>query len=432
MLRKYFGRVNQDETGGIAIFGLYIFVAMAIMAGVAIDVSNLVAAKTQLQVTADMAAHAALYSRDTNDREAAIAAALDLVEVTMPAETYGTVLTDSEIIFGDYDEATDTFTADKDSKSAVLIETRRLSDNANAVSSLLLQLAGIADWDVAVQSLFVTFRPTCFREGFVADGVVDIQSNNGFSNGFCIHSNSYVSINSNNTFEAGTIVSMPDTEDLDLPNSGWRTNDGLDLALREGAYRMRIINKLEDIILGLATGDPEYRPDYIIPGYFHRPAARNMYGGSFASGAVHIVTCLDRRLEITGTDLRHTVIIADCPIKFDNGMVIEDSVIATTDTSDRSISAASGLVLGANDGCAEGGGVQLITLGGMNFAADLSVYGSQLLAEGDIEFAANAEGIEGASMIAGGTVSGTSNMNMGFCGAGMESNFEAEYFRLAL
>ena len=54
-----------------------------------------------------------------------------------------------------------------------------------------------------------TYRPGCLREGFVADKMVDIQSNNGFESGFCIHSNVGISINQNNTFEAGTIVSMP-------------------------------------------------------------------------------------------------------------------------------------------------------------------------------------------------------------------------------
>ena len=29
-----------------------------------------------------------------------------------------------------------------------------------------------------------------------------------------------------------------------------------------------------------------------------------------------------------------------------------------------------------------------------------------------------------------GTISGTSNMTMGFCGDGMEDSFRAEYFRL--
>lgn len=67
----------------------------------------------------------------------------------------------------------------------------------------------------------------------------------------------------------------------------------------------------------------------------------------------------------------------------------------------------------------------------MSFASGLMVFGSQLIASGDIDFAANANGIMGASMIAGGRIDGTSNMDMGFCGSGMENNYEANYFRLA-
>lgn len=67
----------------------------------------------------------------------------------------------------------------------------------------------------------------------------------------------------------------------------------------------------------------------------------------------------------------------------------------------------------------------------MKFAANLAVFGSQLVATGDLVFAARADGIKGASMIAGGLISGTSNMSMGFCGQNVDS-YEAEYFRLVL
>lgn len=95
-----------------------------------------------------------------------------------------------------------------------------------------------------------------------------------------------------------------------------------------------------------------------------------------------------------------------------------------------SFSASSGLTLGKNDGCAEGGGVQLVTLGGMSLSANLAMYGSQLLAMKDIEFAARADGFQGAAIVSGGFISGTSNMNMSFCGTGMEDNFVAQYFRM--
>jgi len=105
-------------------------------------------------------------------------------------------------------------------------------------------------------------------------------------------------------------------------------------------------------------------------------------------------------------------------------------VIATTNTSAKSINAPSTLQIGKNDSCAEGNGAQILTLGGVDLAADMRMYGGQIIAKGDVAFAANANGIEGASIIAGGTISGTSNMTMGFCGDGMEDSFRAEYFRL--
>ena len=67
----------------------------------------------------------------------------------------------------------------------------------------------------------------------------------------------------------------------------------------------------------------------------------------------------------------------------------------------------------------------------MSFPADLQIFGSQLLAKGDITFAANANGVQGASLIAGGEISGTSNMNMGLCGTGMEDNIEVNYYRMS-
>ena len=70
-------------------------------------------------------------------------------------------------------------------------------------------------------------------------------------------------------------------------------------------------------------------------------------------------------------------------------------------------------------------------MGSVNFPANLSIYGSQIIALGDIDFEANANGVEGVSMVAGGQIDSTSNMAMGFCnGSGLENRFEAEYFRV--
>ena len=129
--------------------------------------------------------------------------------------------------------------------------------------------------------------------------------------------------------------------------------------------------------------------------------------------------------------LREVVIISPCEIKFTAGSSIEDARIISKNTSSDSMNAPAGLRVGRNDTCDPDGGAQLITNGGMRFPADLQLYGAQLMAKGDISFAANASGVQGASLIAGGEISGTSNMNMGLCLDGMEDNIEIAYFRLA-
>ena len=70
-------------------------------------------------------------------------------------------------------------------------------------------------------------------------------------------------------------------------------------------------------------------------------------------------------------------------------------------------------------------------MGSVSTASALSGYGAQILAAGDIQFTANASGIEGVSFIAGGRIDGTSNSSMGFCDNNGVDNFQrAPYFRM--
>jgi len=430
-LTKSFQNWIDDERGGIAIFGLYMFMSVLIMAGLAIDMSHLINNKTRLQIAADTAAHAALYNRDTKSADDSKVAALAVANAAMPSGRYGDVLKVTDIHFGSFDFADQSFTIDENSRSAVLVTTNQLASRANPISSFLLQFIGFAEWDVSVDSVFVTYRPACLREGFVADGIVDIQSNNEFWSGFCIHSNTHVELNSNNTFEAGTIVSMPDEESIVLPNSGWSTNDGLRAALREGSYEMRLVHKLPDIITQLSNADAEYIPAGINRTDIRRLNENKLAAGRLEPGYIYIANCSAGTLTIDATTVSNVVLLTPCAITFSKGTIVEDSIIVSTNTGDRSIYAPSDLQIGRDDDCAAAGGSKVLTMGGMKFAANLAVFGSQLVATQNIEFAARAEGIEGASMIAGGLISGTSNMSMGFCGDNVEG-YEAEYFRLAL
>ncbi len=436
MLSSSLKKIRQfysDESGGVTAFSMFILIGTLFVGGYAIDVGNVMTARTQLQIAADASAHAALLTRELKSEGEAIAAAHEIALLNMPESLFGTVLNDADIVFGEYDSNAQSFVPKSGSRGAVQVTTRRTLENGNEVATYLLRLVGLDDWNLTTTAIFTTYRPTCLREGFVAEGPVDVQSNNTYSNGFCIHSNSYVSLNSNNYFEPGTVVSMPNLDDIELPNSGFKTNTGLADALREGSWNIRIINRIDALISGLATFDPLYLPSYITSNTKKGFSSRDVTQADLEEGRLHTYTCSGgAALTIKANVIvKNVVIVTSCDVKFEQGVQIISSVIATTSTSSKSMSASSGLQVGLNDDCAVGGGSQLVTAGSMSFPSDLQIYGSQLLAKNDISFSANADGIQGAAIVAGGTISGTSNMAMGFCGAGMDANFNAEYFKLA-
>ncbi|MCH8309678.1 MAG: nucleoside hydrolase [Chloroflexi bacterium] len=182
----------------------------------------------------------------------------------MPAARFGSLLTAEDIQFGYWDRDANKFEIDPTSKDGVYVDISRLASKNNSVGTYFLRFAGFNSWDVRRGAVFETYIPTCFREGFVADGIVDVQSGNWYTNGFCIHSNAHVELSSNNYFAANTVVSMPDKMSVVLPTSGFATNEGLQGALHDSAYQIRILNRLQEIMEDLYSGGIDYAPDYII------------------------------------------------------------------------------------------------------------------------------------------------------------------------
>lgn len=431
----------RGESGAMSVLNLYFLMALAICAGVAIDVSNVVAARTQLQTVADAAAHTALVEREWHDADDAKDSAVAMVLANMPESRFGDVLTADSIKFGEYDRATGVFTVDDTSRDAVWVETERLSSNGNSVSTFLLQFVGLWDWDVRTTSVFETFRPTCLIEGFVADDVIDIQSNNSYFNGFCIHSNNHVTVNNNNFFEAGTVVSMPDADDIvvNITGNGEDKNVGLEDALREGRWFIKILNRIAEIERGLQIRTHRYARSYTsnfdvvqidVDMRHLRQGNKYVIGpGDLQAGRIYRVDC--QKVDFKSGTYDRIVFIADCPVELSNGVVLTDVVLLTTFDGSKAFYSPANIVLGRNDSCASGGGAQIVTNGDVDFSAGVEMYGSQIIAGGNVEFSSNADGLQGASIVAGGRIDSTSNMNFSFCGTGMEHSFLAEYFRLA-
>jgi len=451
-MAKKIAKFFRREDGGITALSLQMVIGTLVLGGLAIDFANGQATKTQLLLTADAAAQAALVTRewDTSSGYAdSKAMAIKIAMLNMPPSKYGTVLQDKDILFGDWDADKDLFTPDPDSKDAVYVRTRRESILGNGLVTYMMGTTRAGDLDVNAGSVFETYYPTCFREGVVAQDVAEMQSNSEYKPGFCIHSQTYVSVNSNNTFDPGTVVSMPDVADISLPSSGYDSNTGLKPALRSGAYNLKILKRLQDIYngimvtpndpqIGVMSKDSPYYRDYITSSNIvtvKAQGATTLDPSKFLTGRIHYMECKNDKSHKqigAGFTLDNMILVTDCRLQFGSGAEIQNSVIFTINTDPKSLYAASDFVIGKDDNCSAGGGVQMVTYGGIDFAAQVSIYGSQVLALGDIALTANADGIEGASIVAGGRADITSNGAFGFCGgAGMENNYEAAYFRMA-
>ncbi|QJF50666.1 pilus assembly protein TadG-related protein [Roseobacter ponti] len=480
-LKQTFAEEEDGSATPLAIFFCLIFI---VMGGLAVDYHKAVSEYTEMQIAADTAAHAALYTREFESAEDSVDMAMQTIGEMLPDIQFGDAIISSDVEFGVWDPDTQQFTVDSSSKTSVRVWAEMEPSRGNTSRTILLSMIGFDDFTLRTNAVYDTYYPPCFNEGFVADNVVDIQSNNSYTDGFCIHSNTYVSINQNNFFEPGTVVSMPDLANLDIPSSGFEKNEGLESALRTGKYRQRLLRRLPEMIQSYYDGSYEYAemagitsdttPIILSEPVSATAAGGNGNGNGNGSGTttepdpttdpdgdttdgggntamiplgtgkksvtpanfplanrIYTTVCSGNGdITFSADTFSDFVLVTNCDIKFANGTILDGTILATTSTDAKSVS-ASHVQMGLDDHCSPDSGSIILTMGGFEAASGLAGYGAQILAAGDIQFAAQADGIEGVSFIAGGRIDGTSNMNMGFCdGYGNQDHLRAPYFRM--
>ena len=471
----------HEESGAATPLAIGFAIIFIVLGGIALDFNKAVAERTQMQMATDSAAHAALYTWEFEDTQTSTTTAMATINGMLPDVAFRDALLASDINYGYWDPALASFTIDAGfeedredpRRSAVQAFAELEPSRGNESKNILLSIIGWDTFTIRASSVYASYYPPCFTEGFVGDDIVDMQSNSSYLDGFCMHSNTHVSLNQNNFFESGTVVSMPTLADLDIPESGFEKNEGLQAALRQGSHRLRILRQMPMMYESLRTGNPKFaemaevteRDTPLYPldlagnGANAGPTEEEVMAAMAAmeSGNEIPMDALPRmnsndtgkktvvpinfaprkrifRAECTGNgDITFTaghyedfVLVTDCPIKFANNVVLDGVLIATeADVS------ASILQIGLDDNCAADGNASIWTMGSFNSAANLSGYGAQILAYGDIDFTANAGGLEGVSFITFGKIEGTSEGAMGYCnGQGTENFAVAPYFRM--
>jgi len=409
-------RLGRNDAGGATIWMLFWTLGFLMLGGVAVDTAKAWRMEVMLRAAADAAAHAAVIDLVTLGETEAKKTALGYADAMLPRDRYGEVLRGEDIEFGAWDPVRRTFEAAEEPDS-VRLTLRRSEINGNGEPTTLLRLVGQFDWDLSAQSVArvvmgVPERPEtndCWNNGMISRQFVRTRSNNVFSD-VCIHGETGVGFRNNNDFVRATLVSMPDLGMLDLPGSGFQRNWGLDDRLIARDNDPWIVDHVDEMIeelrvdnLAVEIDVDAFRLEDLAPGVTY-------WIGCGTAGTLTIPK---------DAVLQDMILLTDCAVDFSRGVVLIDTTIGTTgdaaSASGHTVSTPAGLMLGVDDDCTPGGGARLLIDGTFHSAAKLRMNGSQIIASGEVKLAAQARGLDGFSVLAGGDIDVTSNNGFGAC-----------------
>ncbi len=141
----------QDQRGSVfAIIGIGLVMAAGLTA-LAVDMGYLYGLKGRLQTTADFAVLAAV--TQLPDEDAARTMALDYAAKNMPASEHGGVLANADVVTGNWDSSTRTFTPAGNPINAVRVVTRRSQANGNAAGLFFARILGFDEVDVETTAI---------------------------------------------------------------------------------------------------------------------------------------------------------------------------------------------------------------------------------------------------------------------------------------
>jgi Flp pilus assembly pilin Flp len=315
-------------------------------------------------------------------------------------------------------------------RSAVVIDS-----GVNLESRIVMEKVEVVDpLEEIYKSPPISMKYACFNEGMVAAGEAQIRSMNYFGPGFCLHGNQGVWLRNNNTFAFGSVVSTADENNLDTPGSD--NNEGLNEAFQIAKLDIDVASTLLDSFAHLIDPSLNGRPKYLDPtASVVQLKSTTLQQNSIQQGRVHSVVCSKKNETLTFKNmyaLQNAAIITNCAIKIDSNFTMKNSILATTNTDKFSIHSASSLQIGQNDACTEGGGAQILTMGGVKISSGLELYGGHIVAVENIEIAAQING-QGALILSGKDLSGTSNITMLSCNSkGMEDNIVMTWWEFLL
>ncbi len=153
-IRGHIKAFLHDQRGSVLTIMGFGLVMAAGFTALAVDMSYLYALKGRLQTTADFAALAAV--TQLPDDDAAEDTALEYAAKNMPASEHGGVLANADVVAGNWDGSSRTFTPAGDPINAIRVVTRRSQANGNAAGLFFARVLGFNQVDVETTAIAST------------------------------------------------------------------------------------------------------------------------------------------------------------------------------------------------------------------------------------------------------------------------------------
>lgn len=180
-------RFMKHERGSIATIAAGSIFAMVAFSAVCVDGGHLYMTQGRLQIAADAAALAAAQFAGGSQSQGVVGAN-ELAQLNMPSARYGDVLTDGDIVYGNWSATTRTFTPNGSPANAVEVTTRYQAPTFFAaifgVSNISLQTTAIARFTSQATPCVLALDPS-------ASSAIRLDSNAEIRSPGCrVHSNS--------------------------------------------------------------------------------------------------------------------------------------------------------------------------------------------------------------------------------------------------
>ena len=370
---------------GILQFGLFFFIQHNMVhaaregtRSLAIrEVTATEAEEIALSHLADAAASAgAIFIPNENDVQAV---AQEFATKNMSSANHGTVLADSDVVTGNWNGATHSFTAGGNPLNAVRVIARRAEANGNTVQLFFAGVLGFNESDVSAVAIAVkTGGSDCFDEGVLAGGQVII-GQDAILEDYCAYGGEGVSLGQNASVSEGSKIGAPEIAMIEFGQDSHVVPSGDPLSeynvLEETDKQPAAAQSLDQIIDDLLSG---------------------------ANWPPQITQVVDMGLasQLPETLVSGTAYIFQESISIDQMYYIEDVIIATRknisfgqdagiiNTGDPDLGAISiGLFAGENISIGQNStilGTDIISGGDVAIGQDLVVFNARIQAIGNV------------------------------------------------